>query len=377
MDTLFTDKKRDYLGIASPTESVFDFFDRSGADWAESVRLYLNKWIANYPSDDVGSLISRLKNREFDSAFHELFIHELFNRIGYQLEPHPELEHTSKRPEFRFSKNSEIGYIESKLVTEKTANEEAIEELKRNVKNRINERVKSNNFLISISDLYIKDRSQISSLNELCQNLQEYIDSKNPDIPIYENFGARTGTQKPYFEYDNDYLYIQISLLTKPAEMRSEGDSIIGLFNSGAKWMNTPEAIKSSIHKKATKYGQLNAPYIITLNMTESFTYSDIDIENALYGDQVQDFFTRAVERFSNGAFGTIENPKYTRVSGVLFSNAHYIRINKVKLNYYRNPFAEFPFSLTGVIDQIDFDGESTTMTNGKPISEYIDALAI
>jgi len=377
MDILFTDKKRDYQGISSPNESVFYFFDRSGADWAESVRSYLNKWVANYPSDDVASLILRLKNREFDSAYHELFIHELFNKIGYQLEPHPELPHTSKRPEFRFSRNSAVGYIESKLVTEKTVDEEVIEKLKRNVKDKINERVKSINFFISISDLIIKDKTHISSLNELCQKLQEYLVSKNPDIPVYENPRMTNGSQRPYFEYENDYLYIQISSLAKSVEMRSDDDNIIGLFNSGAKWMNTPEAIKSSIHKKATRYGQLNAPYIITLNMTESFTYYDIDVKNALYGDQAQDIFTGDVERYINGAFGTSENPKYTRVSGVLFSNAHYMRINQVKLKYYRNPYAEFPFSFLGGLDEIDFDGESIVTTNGKPISQYIDALAI
>lgn len=374
MSILFEDKTRDYMGIAFPSESVFDFFDRSGTDWAESIRSYLNVWIANYPSDDVKSLISRLKNREFDSAFHELFIHELFNQLGYQLEPHPDLGHTSKRPEFRFSKNSEIGYIESKLVTEKATDEGAIEQIKSNIKDKINKRVKSKDFFISISELTIKDRSEISSFNELCQKLQEYLDSRNPDIPFYDNLRTTTDSPKPYFEYENNNLYIQIGLISKPIEMRSEGDSIIGLFNSGVKWMNTPEAIKSSIHKKASRYGELNAPYIITLNMTESFSYSDIDVENALYGDTAQDFFTGTVERFPNGAFGISENPKYTRVSGVLFSNAHYMNVNQLKLKYYRNPFAEFPYTFTGAIDEVNFDGQNIIISNGKPLSQYIRA---
>ena len=110
--------------------------------------------------------------------------------------------------------------------------------------------------------------------------------------------------------------------------------------------------------------------------MINSASYSDYDINSALYGNTALDLNTQIAERLNSGAFGTPEKPKYTRVSGVLFSNATYLNVHKVKLKYYKNPYAEFPFSFNGAIDEVEMDGISTKEIKGKPLNTYFAALS-
>jgi len=71
------------------------------------IRNLLNKWFDHYPQEDQLSLKTDFKN-DFQAAFFELFIHELFKKQGFKLKPHPKVEGTTKKPDFLVTSESGV-----------------------------------------------------------------------------------------------------------------------------------------------------------------------------------------------------------------------------------------------------------------------------
>lgn len=64
---------------------------------------------------------SRLRspdNRQFHGAFWELYLHECLIRLGYSVTLHPELELTTRRPDFLAKRESEAFYLEARSASE-------------------------------------------------------------------------------------------------------------------------------------------------------------------------------------------------------------------------------------------------------------------
>lgn len=81
--------------------------------------------------------------------------------------------------------------------------------------------------------------------------------------------------------------------------------------------------IRKSIQDKATKYGELDLPYIVAINVIDEFESddSDIDISNALFGEEQFTVIFRGNElidqrpwRKSNGAWYGPEGAQNRRV---------------------------------------------------------------
>src|SRR5437016_4610962 len=100
---LFDDFVREYLGPARHAEPFYTFLNRSARPATAAVRQLLESWFANYPHEEQPDLRGRFRstnNRKHKAAFFELFLHELLLRLRCQIEIHPLLVNTSKRPDF-------------------------------------------------------------------------------------------------------------------------------------------------------------------------------------------------------------------------------------------------------------------------------------
>lgn len=90
------------------------------------VRDTLERWFYNYPEEEKKELKSRFK-KDFDSSFYELFLHELFCKLGYDITIHPDLPSSPKKTDFLIAKDNLELYIEAKVVKGKTMEQEAFE----------------------------------------------------------------------------------------------------------------------------------------------------------------------------------------------------------------------------------------------------------
>lgn len=118
-ELLFTERPRDDGGIQRSTESTFKFLDRVDDEVFARVREVLNEWFSRFdqrqPDVAVNDLRGRLKAKQplqFESAFWELYLHELFWRLGFEVEVHPPGPRTT-RPDFLMTRGAERFYLEA------------------------------------------------------------------------------------------------------------------------------------------------------------------------------------------------------------------------------------------------------------------------
>jgi hypothetical protein len=118
-DSLFPDQTRsDRLPIYS-TESDYDFLQRVDDPVFARVRDLLNEWFEHFARSQEDQAVKDLRNRlrakgegQFKSAFWELYLHELFGRLGFEASVHPESDRGTK-PDFELTGNGTRFYLEA------------------------------------------------------------------------------------------------------------------------------------------------------------------------------------------------------------------------------------------------------------------------
>jgi len=90
--TLFDDIERWDHRHKRQTQSSFHFLNTSAWPASHNMRAALEQWFEDYPDDDKNDLRARFRKRDdnHESAFFELFLYEVFRRLGLTPEVHPE-----------------------------------------------------------------------------------------------------------------------------------------------------------------------------------------------------------------------------------------------------------------------------------------------
>lgn len=349
---LFDKKERTLQGPADYNADIYAYYNDSARADIDHVRAQLEFWFANYPENEKEELKSRVK-ATFNPAIFELFIFALFTELGYSLEIHPEIPGTAKRPDYLARRDNDLFYIEVKCMTMLSQSDQALERRKNAVLDAIN-KIDASNFLLKLEEISFLDHSQPSG-KEIIRFFNKKIATYNPDA--YTEHLMQYGFDgMPEIIYEDDKVKIKTKLLPKSPLHRGTKSRSIGTHPSVNLIGNDSEDIKGSLETKATRYGNLNAPYIICLNK-QSVGLDLIEVQEALYGSlQISwsDNPNNRDERMEftgNGFFGSQQNPKFTRVSGVYVTNVNTANLATTAEHAYRpNPFAKHPIDL--IIDQ-------------------------
>lgn len=346
---LFDKKERTLQGPADYNADIYAYYNDSARLDVGCVRDQLEIWFAKYPQNEKGELKSRVK-ATFHPAIFELFIFALFTELGYSLEIHPEIPGTTKRPDYFAKKGNDVFYIEVKFMTMLSQNEQSLERRKNAVLDAIN-KVDASNFLLKLEDIAFKDSSQPSG-KDIIRYFNREIANYSPD-DYTERLLQHGFDGMPEIIYEDDKIKITTKLLPKSPLHRGTNSRSIGAHPTVTQIGNDSEDIKGSLESKATRYGNLNAPYIICLNK-QSVGLDLIEVQEALYGSlQIswsdnQNNLDEKMEFTGNGFFGSKNNPKFTRVSGVYITNANTANLATTAEHAFRhNPFAKYPINLS------------------------------
>jgi hypothetical protein len=112
-------------GPSKHAEETFVFLNRVAGEFWDQARALVEEW-SNHIEDDNDYLQLRKAMRskhdeQFQSAFFELYLHELFVRSGYDVEIHPRLQRTVRRPDFLISRGVESSSTPSTVSTAQTS----------------------------------------------------------------------------------------------------------------------------------------------------------------------------------------------------------------------------------------------------------------
>lgn len=353
---LFEDKVRTDINLARHIDNSFDFCDRSSLPKAEKARNILNNWFSHYPMEEQSELKSRFR-KEFNSAFHELFLHEFFICQGFEITIHPTLPHTPKTPDFFLSKDGVEFYLEAKVSTGKSETEKSYEQRLNNLYDSLN-KINSPNFFLGIKEVLLKTKNQPSA-KEIIKTIETELANYDPEILEQQIKNKNVFLNElTDIQFDNDDIHIFFYLIPKNKDIRgAKGMRPIGAYPITSHWGGSEDSIKSALEKKANRYGDLGKPYIICVNSLHEMITNDYDSNDAIWGSLTIPYSTNPANRdfkdirAKDGFFLDKIGSRHTGVSGVLITRLLLGNLNNPECWLYKHPWAkcDLDFELIGL----------------------------
>jgi hypothetical protein len=323
---LFSDYERTDTNRANYAESPFSFLDRSARNRDQRVRNVLEDWFGRYPAGGRHELKRRFEARaagSYESAFFELSIHAILDRLGCSLEPHPQLEGVSTRPEFRVTDpNGSVFILEARLAGNPSQADAGREKLEATILDAIDSRIASEHFRVSIQ-IYGTPTSQPSP-KDLVAFLQDKLSATDPN----DLLGLPTPGEPRWAFKVGEGCTIFFRPILKSIFPRSRPIAVI---RKQLLPPTNPDCIFDAVMDKANKYGPMTVPYVVAINVMP------FDLEDA--------------EAVANEVGRLWVNPRTKNVSAVLIAHwmmPHSIRQTVIRL--YHHPEARYRYS--GVLTQ-------------------------
>ena len=386
---LFDETERNDCEWAQYAEPLFVYLNRTARPEFARVRDELERWFSHYPPSGQEELRARFRSKidsQHRAALFELFLHELLLRLGCQVTLHPTVPNVTRAPDFLAeSPDGERFYIEATIATNQSATEAAAQARMNDVYDVLNRHVYSPDFFLWVEIEGVPTTPPPAK--EIASFVNRHLAELNPDeiTRLYES-GRVEGI--PQWPFEHGGWKIEFRPIPKKPEARGKpGVRPIGVQSTGVQLVDYRTPIREAITKKAGRYGNLDLPYVVAVNVLESI--DEIDVMEALFGkEQFTIVFSpsRPVEpvdirmsRLPDGAWVKADGPRYTRVSAVLLATELYVHnIPRANLRLYHNPWAQRPYQsvLTRLPQAVPKDnrmeyieGESSEVIFGSPAS--------
>jgi hypothetical protein len=288
--TVFDDIPRRGTDPPIQNETAFGHLNRSGRTEAARVRLLVDAWFDRYPTAHRDPLVARFRSSIDDqhrSAFFELFLHELVLTSGHKvLQIEPKLAHTTKSPDFLVeSAQAHRFFLEAVLATGRSQNDVAAQARLNDVLAALDKTPSPAHFL----DISPQGTPTAPiSIKKMKRELSQWIAALPADDSAID---------KAPFAYEEHGL--RITIRPFPRRNRQRIGRSIGVRHFPVQQVTVDEDIRSAIEKKASRYGDLDHPYVVAVNAFGFFHHEE-DVFDALIGTS----FT-AVHQFTDGTFST------------------------------------------------------------------------
>jgi len=339
--TLFPNEPGIHTRPKKYAENIYKYYCESTRDHISFIKNNLENWFSHYPPDEQKEIKSRFPS-EFDSVFYELFLHELLLKMNFSVDIHADLTNGEKRADFLVTATKGDSFVlEARIRTFISKKEKMIQKLKDTIYDYINDNLSLKDFFLSIDRCRILSNSQPSSKN-ICETVKMHL----------ENI-EHSGEAPSKIHIKDSSIEIKISFIKRTEKGDITVDRPIGAHMGEAHWSNPAHEIRKGLDSKASRYGQLEQPYIIALNCLDSILLRDV--VDALFGDtaglyEVGHGFKKWVRK-KNGFWAPSKN---TRVSAVLITsiNPQSLLSSTIHAHLYLNPWPQYPYE--GVLTQLD-----------------------
>ena len=344
--SLFDDMKRTDTSSRQRNEPFFAYLNRTADPEATEIRGRLESWFERFPveaRDDVRGRFRGDDDQDHRGAIFELFIHELLTRLDCMVEVHPDIPGKKARPDFIARHGDCSFYVEAKVIDlEKSPF--APNPLEEDIVAKINEMTSPHFYIFAVVSGKL---STSLSREKVTRPFIELLDAHDPDeiqrlIDREGPFAAPSRTIKCGSWSLQGWL--------EPIAPEKRGDDrartlVIGPARTEECDSSTP--IQRAVKKKASKYGRLDAPLVVAVNVSNPFLDKNAEME-ALFGkEQITYFeerpdFPSKLGRKPDGVWiQGGHQPRYTRLAAVLvFRDLVPWNLCCVPNCLYVNPFA-------------------------------------
>jgi hypothetical protein len=297
---LFDDFERTETRMKRARESTFAYLNSSSRAPIAAARGMLQQWFDSYPEAAQRDLLARFRSpidAQHKSAFWELYLHELFSRLGFSLEPHPDIEHSANHPDFLVKQGETPKfYLEGIVAGLPSAQDAGAEARLAEVFDLINKMEPSAWFL------QVEYRGQSGTpppVKRLRKDLEAWLATQDLKA-IDDALQSEDWDGLPRFEWQHEGLTLSFVPVPKSPEGKAKTDSrLVGMVMGEAHILKVDEDIRRAVRAKSKKYGTLPLPLVVAVNVLSEHC-DDIDINNALFGTE-----TVVVTTKPDGSHGT------------------------------------------------------------------------
>lgn len=348
---LFDAVERTDKGPMRYSEDRFGYYNRSARPPVGRIRSLLQRWFDRYPGPHQAELRTRFRT-DFDAAFYELFMHELVLRLGYTTEVHPVIDPgATRRPDFLV--RSDSGYqflLECTLARDESEEEEGRRKVQEVLLDSINQ-LQSTNFMLDV-DIH-RVTTEAPSGRAIKEFLARELASLDPD-ELSRRYASEGGWEAlPELVYATDKVHLVFRPIPVRPDRRGKIERPIGMLGPVEMVeINPMLAVRRTVKKKATAYGDVRMPYVLAVNAVAEHGPHRTDFIEALFGDVNLRVSRHASGRGSdsrwvrspNGIWLGPTGPRHTRLSAVLFAvPATPWNLPHVPTLLIRNPWARHP----------------------------------
>lgn len=333
-------------------EPLFTYYNTTGRPAFTVIRQTLEQWFERYPAAGAPDLAARFRSTidsQHQSAFFELFLHELLLGLGYAIEIHPATGRPT-HPDFLVTRNGERQfYLEATLAL--SSNAEAAEQRRiHQVYDTINRLETPELFL------YVRERG-VPQDNvpgaRLRRELQEWLGEL--DLQQIRRDLADGGFDVlPTFAWSYEGWEVVIQPIPRNEICNGAPARPIGVVMGAGGPVTVDEDIKRAVELKAKKYGELNLPFVIAVNVIPDFCRQQSVME-ALLGHELINFDAnppRGAGRAPDGAWVGQRGPRNRRNSAALiFSQLQAANMQINEPWFIHHPWATHPIAQ----DQLPF----------------------
>lgn len=331
MSTLFPERRVPDFREQHPWAFVIsDALRFSPDDDFEEARQFIDHWVNVYPDgDDKTDLANRLlgDNAQFIPAFYEVAAFAALCNAGFDAEPHPELDHSPRHPDFLAVRGELRLYAECATagardddVAAERRHDEFLGELQRS-------RVPGYSLVL---ERLVTGRRAPSRRTLLTW--------------VEERLARQVGEERDLGVWEFEDWRIGVSAVPDPEDTGGEGP--IGMVIDSSSGSSAPK-LAATIRGKQSAYGQIGRPYILVLG-TSVIHASERELWDALFGSRTWALHenTRQVDevRKPDGCWLGPAGVRGGAVSAILFAPALGPRsIRTASWTLVHHPAPEYP----------------------------------
>jgi hypothetical protein len=267
------------------SEPLSRFLNRAaGAQWA-AVRGLIERWFELVPAPEQADLRGRLRSpmdREFHGAFWELYLFAGLNLAGYEVEFHPVLPHTTRRPDFLVSRdgNSRF-YLEARIAAQRAR--DSADELRINRVYDILDGLRSPNFFIWIE--VVAQGPPDPPTQGLRREVTRWLDGLDPDAVERELIESQDSTNVA-FTWAHDEWVLKFRPWPKSKRHRVHDPEVRTVGATGpaeASIIDSVTPLRKALDDKGGAYGDLGLPFVVAV-WSRNDWIEEWDVTCALYG---------------------------------------------------------------------------------------------
>lgn len=266
-------------------ENSYQYLNEGTGELNEFIRELIEKWFYVYSSTvkepksvDLKKRLQSDKPDQHIAAFFELYLFTLLHKSGFEIEVEPPLKN-GRHIDFLVTnpKTRDQFYLEATTISEGEVNNKR-EAAINIVKDRINEQIKSPEYAINLRWFGHCQENDISK--KIVKEINEWIkDPQSGYEKLFESWQLQLKACRVSKPYER---IIASSANIKPQSLSKKTNIILD--EPIESRMDTVKLIRDKLKEK-TKYGNLEKPYIIAINMiSPCYFFDSIDLIEAIFG---------------------------------------------------------------------------------------------